>query len=261
MGKQGCVTVSCVKTWFLVFTAVLLLFAIGLFGLGVWFIVTQNHYESILGSMTYITTLGIMIAAGLFSMFVCIFGIIGAVRESRFMVLGFFLMIIIVCLLELVGGILAYVYRKDVESEITRNLNIEMVSNYGLPGNEKKTDAIDMLQKTYQCCGDSDYLVWKRTEWHNLDPPKADSANPDEEPIKVPDSCCITPDQDKCGSRIHPSNIWRNNLKPMGCIPQLIGFLENHLIKIGIACLASGIAQIICVCLSMWLYRLIVEFR
>lgn len=64
------------------------LFAIGLFGLGVWFIVTQNHYESILGSMTYITTLGIMIAAGLFSMFVCIFGIIGAVRESRFMVLG-----------------------------------------------------------------------------------------------------------------------------------------------------------------------------
>jgi len=38
--------------------------------------------------MTYITTLGLMLAAGLFSMFVCIFGIIGAVRESRFMILG-----------------------------------------------------------------------------------------------------------------------------------------------------------------------------
>ena len=36
----------------------------------------------------------------------------------------------------------------QVESEITRNLNIEMVSNYGMPGNEKKTEAIDMLQKT-----------------------------------------------------------------------------------------------------------------
>jgi len=261
MAKQGCVTVSCVKTWFLVFTAVLLLFAIGIFGFGVWFLVTQNHYEPILGSMTYITTLGLMLAAGLFSMIVCIFGIIGAVRESRFMVLGFFLMIIIVCLLEIVGGILAYVYRKDVQEEITRNLNIEMVSNYGLPENEKKTDAIDMLQKSYQCCGDTDYQVWKRTEWHKQDPPKTKPNVPDDQQMKVPDSCCITADQKDCGHRIHPSNIWMNDRKPIGCIPQLIGFLENHLIKIGIACLVSGLAQIICIVLSMWLYRLIVEFR
>lgn len=36
----------------------------------------------------YITAAGIMVAAGLFAMFVCIFGIIGALRESRFMILG-----------------------------------------------------------------------------------------------------------------------------------------------------------------------------
>jgi len=255
MGKQGCVTVSCVKTWFLVFTAILLLFAIGIFGMGIYFLVSQNDYEAVLGSVTYVTTLGLMLAAGLFSMFVCIFGIVGAIRESRFMVLGFFLMIIIVCLLELVGGILAYVYRKDVENEITRNLNIEMVSNYGIDGNEKKTRAIDLLQKTYQCCGDVDYKIWKKSQWHKISPLG------DPEKMKVPDSCCITPDQPKCGERIHPSNIWRNDLKPIGCVNALKYFLEEHLTKIGIACLVAGMAQIICIVLSMWLYRLIVEFR
>lgn len=259
MGKQGCVTVSCVKTWFLVFTAILLLFGIGLFGLGIYFLVSENDYEPVLGSVTYVTTLGLMIAAGLFSMFVCIFGIVGAIKESRFMVLGFFLMIIIVCLLELVGGILAYVYRKDVESEISRNLNIEMVSNYGLPGNDKKTKAIDQLQKIYQCCGDVDYKVWKKSQWYKENPPPSSAANPD--PMKVPDSCCITPDQDKCGQRIHPSNIWRNDLKPIGCINALKNFLVDKLYFIGIACLVAGMAQIICIVLSMWLYRLIVEFR
>lgn len=251
MGKQGCVTVSCVKTWFLVFTAVLWLFAAGLFGIGIWTLMAKNDYESLLGSVTYVTTVGLMLAGGLFAMFVCIFGIVGAIKESRFMVLGFFLMIIIVCLLELVGGILAYVYRNEVESEVKRSLNVQIATSYGTAGNEKKTKAVDMLQKSYQCCGDLDYKIWGKSEWAKQN---VSGSN------KVPDSCCIT-ETPRCGMRIHPSNIWRNDLKPIGCFHALEQFLINHLFIIGIACLVSGLAQIICIILSMWLYRLIVEFR
>ena len=62
--------------------------AAGIFGVGVWTLAAKNDYEALLGSVMYVTAAGIMIAAGLFAMFVCIFGIIGAIRESRFMILG-----------------------------------------------------------------------------------------------------------------------------------------------------------------------------
>ena len=62
--------------------------AAGVFGVGIWTLIAKNEYETLLGSVTYVTTVGLMIAGGLFAMFVCIFGIIGAIRESRFMVLG-----------------------------------------------------------------------------------------------------------------------------------------------------------------------------
>jgi len=250
MAKRGCVTVSCVKTWFLVFAAVLFLVAAGLFGIGVWTLLTKNQYESLLGSVTYITTVGLMIAGGLFSMFVCIFGIVGAFRESRFMVLGFFLMVLIVCLLELVGGVISYIYRDSIETEIRKSLNVSIASNYGMPGNLRKTDSVDFLQKTYSCCGDVDYKSWEKSEWY-----KTNTTD-----TSVPDSCCITPSR-KCGKRVHPSNIWRNDRYPLGCYDSLKSYFLEQLFIIGIACFASGLAQVVCIFLSGWLYRLIVEFR
>lgn len=253
MAKRGCVTVSCVKTWFLVFAAVLFLVAGGLFGIGIWTLLFKNEYESLLGSVTYITTVGLMIAGGLFSMFVCIFGIVGAIRESRFMVLGFFLMILIVCLIELVGGMIAYIYRGNVRTEVQRSLNVTIATNYGIQGNMKKTRAIDFLQTAYKCCGDVDYKSWEKSEWYKTNTTGG---------TFVPDSCCISPSQ-KCGKRTHPSNIWRNDYNPNinGCYNSLENYLVEHLFIVGIACLASGLAQVICIFLSGWLYRLIVEFR
>ncbi|XP_057289467.1 CD151 antigen-like [Hydractinia symbiolongicarpus] len=255
MGRRGCVSLSCVKTWFLVFTAVLWLIAAGLFGIGVWTLVAKNEYETLLGSVTYVTTVGLMLAGGLFAMFVCIFGIIGAIKESRFMVLGFFLMIVIVCLIELVGGIIAYVYRGKLNSEVERSLRITIATSYGLSGNEKKTEAIDKLQKNYKCCGDVDYKSWEKSEWW------LQQSRNSNQSFRVPDSCCISPSKGCADDRNHPSNIWRNDLSPLGCFSALEDYLLKHLFIIGIACIVSGLAQIICIVLSMWLYRLIVEFR
>jgi len=252
MGKGACVNVRCMTTWFLVFAAVLFLVAGGLFGVGLWTLLMRNEYESLLGSVTYITIVGLTITGGLFSMFVCLFGIIGAVRESKFMVSGFILLILIVCLLELVGGVVAYIYRGEVEVRVRRSLNVTIASNYGMIGNGKKTKAVDFLQKSYNCCGDVDYKSWEKSEWfkHNVNGTS----------LYVPDSCCITPSED-CGARIHPSNIWRNDLKAIGCYASLEKYMIDHLFIVGIACLSSGVAQVICIFLSLWLYKLYREFR
>ena len=67
----------------------------------------------------------------------------------------------------------------------------------------------------------------------------------------------------KCGKRVHPSNIWRNDYDPEynGCFRSLKNYFIEQLFIIGIACFASGLAQVVCIFLSGWLYRLIVEFR
>ena len=62
--------------------------AAGILGIGIWTLSAKNDYEALLGSVMYMSSAGMMIAAGLFGMFVCIFGIIGAIRNSRFMILG-----------------------------------------------------------------------------------------------------------------------------------------------------------------------------
>eukprot|EP00794_Sanderia_malayensis_P018166 gene18166-19979_t len=250
MAKRRFVAVNCVKNCFLVCATLLWFTAAGIFAIGVWTLAAKNDYEALLGSVMYVASAGIMIASGLFGLFVCTFGIIGATRESRFMVLGFFVMITIVCLLELVAGILAYVYRGEVQTEVSKSLNATIASKYGVVGHEKETRAVTKLQKTYQCCGDVDFASWHNSLWRK--------SNNISGVAEVPDSCCISPSA-KCGVRTHPSNIWRNDLKPLGCFTKLERYLSDHLFIMGIVGICVGIVQMSCMALSMWLYRLIVD--
>ncbi|XP_065070578.1 CD151 antigen-like [Rhopilema esculentum] len=251
MAKRRIIAVNCVKNCFLVCATFLWLTAAGIFGVGVWTLASKNDYEALLGSVMYVTSAGMMIAAGIFAMFVCIFGIIGAIRDSRFMILGFFVMITIVFCMELVAGILAYVYRGEVRTEVSKNLNVTIASKFGVLGHEKETKAVSQLQRTYQCCGDVDFSSWKNSAWRKLNSNISGVA-------EVPDSCCISPSE-KCGVRTHPSNVWRNDLLPLGCFTKLERYLDDHLFIMGIVGICVGIVQLSCMALSMWLYRLVVD--
>jgi len=225
--------------------------AAGIFGVGVWTLSAKNDYEALLGSVMYVASAGMMIAAGLFGMFVCLFGIIGAIRNSRFMILGFFVMITVVFCMELIAGILAYVYRGEVRPEVSRSLNVTIASKFGVVGHEKETKAVNNLQKTYRCCGDVDFTSWRTSAWRRSTSNVTGVA-------EVPDSCCISPTE-KCGVRTHPSNIWRNDLKPIGCFAKLERYLDDHLFIMGIVGICIGLCQISCMALSLWLYRLVVD--
>eukprot|EP00112_Aurelia_sp_Birch-Aquarium-sp1_P023318 Seg690.5 transcript_id=Seg690.5/GoldUCD/mRNA.D3Y31 product=Tetraspanin-11 protein_id=Seg690.5/GoldUCD/D3Y31 len=251
MAKRRLIAVNCVKNCFLVCATLLWMTAAGIFGVGVWTLAAKNDYEALLGSVMYVTAAGIMIAAGLFAMFVCIFGIIGAIRESRFMILGFFVMITIVFLLELIAGILAYVYRGEVHTEVSKSLNVTIASKFGVLGHEKETRAVTKLQNSYRCCGDVDYLSWQYSAWRKKNVNVSGVA-------EVPESCCITP-APKCGVRTHASNIWRDDLQPVGCFSKLERYLYDHLFIMGIVGICVGLFQMSCMALSMWLYRLIVD--
>lgn len=251
MGKRSCINVSCMKTAFNVCASILWILAGGIFGVGLYILIVKNHYESLLGSMTYITCVGLMIGGGVFAMFVCIFGIIGSIQESKFMVLGFTLMISVVCALELAGGVMAFLYKDDLAASVGGSLNVTIQTQYGLPGQGKKTNAVDRLQRTYECCGDVEFKSWDNSEWK-----KSNITT-----LKVPNSCCILPANDNCGARDHPSNIWRNDRNPLGCFPALKNYLHEMLKIIGLVCVCVGLSQVVSIGMSIKLYRMLVEFR
>lgn len=86
----------------------------------------------------------------------------------------------------LVGGILGYVYRSDVETSIKKGLqsNIHLYNT-----NQDAREQWDHLQIDLKCCGIDDFRDWKGT---------------------IPDSCCIPARENVAPRCVGPSPaIWQ----------------------------------------------------
>lgn len=135
------------------------------------------------------------------------------------------------------AGVIAYIYEEQVWSELQTTLNSTFISNYEL--DDSLTDAIDDLQRKYQCCGAASYKDWRHSQWL--------LNNPDVE-NKAPDSCCIS-EKPLCGRSAHPSNIYHQ-----GCATALSNQIKDNLIILGAVGLGICLVQIIGMIFSCCLY-------
>ncbi|XP_044857036.1 tetraspanin-11 isoform X3 [Mauremys mutica] len=141
----------------------------------------------------------------------------------------YFSMLLLIFLIELVAGVLAYVYYQRLSEELKQHLTQTLTENYALPGKTHITHSIDRLQQDFKCCGSNSSADWQ----HSVYILSVESSG-----RVVPDSCCKTITF-KCGKRDHPSNIYKVE---GGCITKLEQFLADHLlimgaVGIGVACL------------------------
>jgi CD151 antigen len=110
-------------------------------------------------------------------------------------------LLILVFLLELSVGTLAYIYERNVPEELNLTLSETFTRNYAV--SERHTNAIDLMQQNYKCCGAVRFEDYQQSAW--LRSRRVDLLRPIGE-RKVPDSCCVTK-LDGCGASDHPSNI------------------------------------------------------
>jgi hypothetical protein len=61
---------------------------LGILGVGIWIISYKSHFNSLLTSDNYIIVPGLMIAAGLLVVFVCIVGCVAVIKENRFILVS-----------------------------------------------------------------------------------------------------------------------------------------------------------------------------
>lgn len=233
--NEGVCNIVCMKTLFFVFSFLFWLAGLGIMGVGIWIMAYKSDYQSLLDTDIYVIVPGLMIAAGVVVIIVGIVGCLGAAKENRFFLISFLVMVILIFILELTIGILAFVYSSKIKDEIQTSIKDKMNQQYGV--NDAVTDSIDTLQQENRCCGDTGGKSWNGTSWQQRD---------GNENV-VPDSCCKTVSEG-CGKRMHPSNI--NN---EGCLTQVEEFFREHffilaIVGIGVACLQLvGIIVTVCI--------------
>ncbi|XP_078715149.1 CD151 antigen-like isoform X2 [Lampetra fluviatilis] len=126
---NACGTI-CLKYVLLVFNFIFWLTGAGVMAVGVWTLVEKGDYLSLLASSTFATTAYILILAGSVVMLTGLLGCCAVVRERRGCLAAYCGLLLLIFLLEVIAGILAYLYRQQ-----------------------------------FKCCGSHDWNDWQRSDW------------------------------------------------------------------------------------------------
>ncbi|XP_047246273.1 tetraspanin-11 isoform X3 [Girardinichthys multiradiatus] len=189
----------CLKYLLFVFNFLFWVGGAAVLGVGVWTLVEKSDYLSLLASSTFAVSAYILILAGSLVVVTGFLGCCAVIREQKSCLSTYFFLLLFIFLIELVAGVLAYVYYQRLSFELKEHLNQTMTENYAQQGKDTITSAVDRLQQDFKCCGSNHSQDWMRSVYIRSE----QSGN-----RVVPDSCCktITP---ACGRRDHPSNIYK----------------------------------------------------
>ncbi|XP_059361010.1 tetraspanin-11-like isoform X1 [Carassius carassius] len=215
-------------------------------GVGIWTLVDKGEYLSLLASSTFAVSAYILILAGGLVMVTGFLGCCAVIHEQRSCLSTYFSCLLLIFLIELVAGVLAYVYYQSLSEELKQHLSKTMTENYAQPGKESITHSVDRLQQDFKCCGSNNSFDWTHSAY---------IMSLEAEKRLVPDSCCKTITH-QCGKRDHPSNIYKVE---GGCITKLEQFLSDHLliigaVGIGVACLQL-VGAVLTACFIYLLYK------
>ncbi|CAJ1054751.1 tetraspanin-11 isoform X3 [Xyrichtys novacula] len=232
----------CLKYLLFVFNFLFWMGGAAVLGVGVWTLVDKSDYLSLLASSTFAVSAYILILAGSLVVVTGFLGCCAVIREQRSCLSMYFFCLLLIFLIELVAGVLAYVYYQKLSEELKQNLSQTMTENYAQPGKGAITLAVDQLQQDFKCCGSNNSHDWRESIF---------ILSVSAEGRVVPDSCCktITP---LCGRRDHPSNIYKVE---GGCITKLEQFLADHLLIIGAVGIGVACLQICGMVFTSCLYR------
>ncbi|XP_073709390.1 CD151 antigen, like isoform X2 [Misgurnus anguillicaudatus] len=209
---------------------------------GIWTLVEKSDYISLLSSKIYAVSAYILIVAGVIVMITGVLGCCATFKEQRRLLRVYFVLLLCIFLLEILAGVLAYIYYQQLNEELKVNLRETMVQKYNQPEQDHVTKAVDKLQQEFKCCGSNSSSDWKESAWIHSSLSSGRF---------VPDSCCKSPIE-LCGKRDHPSNIYKVE---GGCITKLESFILNHLQIIGAVGVGVACVQIVGMFVTCCLYR------
>ncbi|EEC10430.1 tetraspanin, putative, partial [Ixodes scapularis] len=162
---EGCGKV--VKYALFVANFIIMVGGVVVFAVGIWTLADRSFMERLLGTDLYVSSASILIATGVVVTIISFLGCLGAFKEIKCMLLTFFIILFMIFITMLVGGILGYVFRNEVDDRMYQ----EMVMSIPMYKNDSVvTDAWDAVQQ---------HVMWALKNSHF------------NQNHQVPESCCI----------------------------------------------------------------------
>ncbi|XP_023379509.1 tetraspanin-4 isoform X4 [Pteropus medius] len=147
----------------------------------------------------------------------------------------FFVMLLLVFLLEATVTILFFAYTDKIDRYAQRDLK-KGLHLYGTPGNVGLTNAWSIIQTDFRCCGVANYTDW--FEVYNA--------------TRVPDSCCLE-FSESCG--LHAPGTWWK----APCYQTVKMWLQENLLAVGVFGLCTALVQILGLTFAMTMYCQVVK--
>ncbi|XP_072051311.1 tetraspanin-3-like [Amphiura filiformis] len=174
------------------------------------------------------------------SILLTIVGFIGCLtsckEKSRCLHITFFVMLLVIVMMEITGAVLAIVYKDEVNTAIETGMT-QAINSYNDEDNVQ--ESWDYMQETLHCCGVHNYTDWEKTPWGQVP----------EHKNQVPDSCCkeLT---ENCGKDLSKDNIYHK-----GCYKMLYDDVKEYLAWIIATAILFALVQIfglVCTCVRLW---------
>ncbi|XP_068128851.1 tetraspanin-8 [Hyperolius riggenbachi] len=198
---------KCLKYSMFVFNFLFWVCGCIILGVSIWLRVSKDAQEKMnFQGSGMLVAVDVMIAVGSIIMVLGFFGCCGAIKESRCLLLLFFIGLFLILALQITAGILGVVYKPKIEESVNKTLH-EMLPLHNKPA--EVINSLETIQNQSKCCG----VVNGASDWGTMN--------------AVPVSCKCNPADSTCGT---------NGVYKETCKTVLVDYFKNHLIIIiGIA--------------------------
>ncbi|XP_032237788.1 tetraspanin-33 [Nematostella vectensis] len=230
---------KCLKYFLFVFN--LLFWAIGgvMFGVGMWSVTQKGSYSKLSSLST--DPGSVLIAVGLLIIIISFFGTVGALREQIILLEIYKWVIVVIVILQVLGGLLAFAFwpnvRKSVQNQISKG-----IVNYR--DNLDLQNIIDGIQENFKCCGSSSINDWDANRYFKC-------GGPSPEECGVPHTCCVKKDGEsiniQCGwnaRKKHRLQLEKENkVYIIGCLDAVINWFRDHMYVVAAIAIAFALPE------------------
>ncbi|XP_050391596.1 tetraspanin-5 isoform X1 [Patella vulgata] len=239
----------CIKYLMFGFNVLFWFIGAGLLGIGLWAWTEKDMFQNIskLTNIALDPALLFIISGGV--MFIIGFaGCIGSLRENSCLLLFFMIAVGLIFFIELLLGILGFVYKDWVKDQIQGQVQ-NMIVNYR--EDDDLQNLVDWVQRDWlHCCGVYAYNDWQSNMYFNCSSPGVEACG-------VPFSCCQPTDDviknRHCGyDMLRSSHDYHRTTKiyTLGCIPSGEKWLESNLIPVAGVAVGIALLQILGICFA-----------
>ncbi|NP_001017773.1 tetraspanin-15 [Danio rerio] len=147
--------------------------------IGIYAEVERQRYKTLEG--VFLAPAIILIVLGIIMFIVSFIGVLASLRDNLCLLKVFLYMLALCLVLELVGGIVALIFKNQTVDILNKNIRKGMVNYYD---DLDFKNIMDFVQKTFKCCGGTEYQDWEVNMYHNCSAPGPLAC-------AAPYTCCI----------------------------------------------------------------------